>query len=161
MICGIPNACLREVKEMVECRLASPTLTLQRLTARSASSASGVTTKPWQEDNISLLRGMGEKEIKSYSRKGIFTVIQLAETFRPRRRGKRSPTKEQPLLPCTARARTSETKESMFSGCLEIPEPPVHIYMDVEGDPEQGFDYLVGIVVVQGENEQRYFVLGG
>ena len=28
--------------------------------------------------------------------------------------------------------------------------------MDVEGDPEQGFDYLVGMIVVQGDNEQRF-----
>ena len=46
-----------------------------------------------QEDNISLLRGMGEKEIKRFARKGILTVTQLAHTFRPRRRGKRSPPK--------------------------------------------------------------------
>ena len=49
----------------------------------------------------------------------------------------------------------SGTKESMFSG-RPNPNVPVHIYMDVEGDPEQGFDYLVGIIVVQGENEQRF-----
>ena len=30
------------------------------------------------EDNLSLLRGIGEKEIKNYSRKGIFTLTQLA-----------------------------------------------------------------------------------
>ena len=41
-----------------------------------------------QEDNLSLLRGMGEKELKSYMRKGIFTVTQLSYTFRPRRRPK-------------------------------------------------------------------------
>src|SRR3989442_10607664 len=36
-----------------------------------------------QEDNLSLLRGISAKEIKSYSRKGILTVTQLAHTFRP------------------------------------------------------------------------------
>ena len=45
-------------------------------------------------DNPSLLRGMGEKEVKSYARKGILTVTQLAHTFRPRRRGKRAPPNE-------------------------------------------------------------------
>ena len=30
-----------------------------------------------QEDNLSLLRGMGEKEINRYTKKGIFTVTQL------------------------------------------------------------------------------------
>src|SRR5205807_945367 len=44
-----------------------------------------------QEDNISLLRGMKEKEIKAAARKGILTVTQLAHTFRPRRKGKRAP----------------------------------------------------------------------
>ena len=40
-----------------------------------------------QEDNLSLLRGLSEKEIKGYRRKGILTVTQLAHTFRPRRTG--------------------------------------------------------------------------
>ena len=44
-----------------------------------------------QEDTISLLRGMKEKEIKRHARKGILTVTQLAHTFRPRRKGKRAP----------------------------------------------------------------------
>src|SRR5206468_11300068 len=42
------------------------------------------------EDNLSLLRGIGEKEIRNYARKGIFTLTQLSHTFRPRRRGKRA-----------------------------------------------------------------------
>ena len=42
-----------------------------------------------QEDNISLLRGVGEKEVKRYARKGIFSVTRLAHTFRPRRKGKK------------------------------------------------------------------------
>ena len=41
------------------------------------------------DDNVSLLRGLGEKDIKAYSKKGIFTVTQLAHTFKPRRKGKR------------------------------------------------------------------------
>ena len=43
-----------------------------------------------QEDNFSLLRGLGEKEVKGYNRKGILTLTQLAHTFRPRRKGRRS-----------------------------------------------------------------------
>ena len=40
------------------------------------------------EDNLSQLRGIGAKEIARFSRKGIFTLTQLAHTFRPRRKGK-------------------------------------------------------------------------
>jgi predicted RecB family nuclease len=43
-----------------------------------------------QEDNISLLRGVGEKEVRGYARKGVLTLTQLAHTFRPRRKGKRA-----------------------------------------------------------------------
>ena len=43
-----------------------------------------------REDNLSLLRGMSEKEMKHHGRKGIFTITQLAHTFRPRRKGKRA-----------------------------------------------------------------------
>ena len=42
------------------------------------------------KDDLSLLRGMGEKEIHKYARKGIFTVTQLSCTFRPRKKGKRA-----------------------------------------------------------------------
>ena len=42
-----------------------------------------------REDNLSLLRGLGEKEIRKLSRKGIFTITQLSCTFRLRKRGKR------------------------------------------------------------------------
>ncbi|OWK34522.1 ISPsy5, transposase [Fimbriiglobus ruber] len=42
-------------------------------------------------DEISLLSGVGEKELKRYNRKGIFTLTQLSCSFRPRRRSRRSP----------------------------------------------------------------------
>jgi predicted RecB family nuclease len=38
-----------------------------------------------QDDNLSLLLGMGEKEIGAYHRKGYFTVTQLSHTFRYRK----------------------------------------------------------------------------
>ncbi len=43
-----------------------------------------------REDNISLLRGIGQKAITAYARRGILRLTQLAHTFRPRRRGKRA-----------------------------------------------------------------------
>ena len=42
-----------------------------------------------REDSISLLRGISENEVKHFARKGLFTVTQLAHTFRPRRKGTR------------------------------------------------------------------------
>src|SRR5262249_42724376 len=38
------------------------------------------------EDNLSLLRGMGEKAIRKLKRRGINTVAQLSCTYRPRKK---------------------------------------------------------------------------
>src|SRR5207237_8251223 len=38
-----------------------------------------------KDDDLSLLRGISEKEIKNYHRRGIFTLTQLSCDFRPRR----------------------------------------------------------------------------
>jgi predicted RecB family nuclease len=38
-----------------------------------------------EEDNLSLIRGIREKEIMRYNRKGLLTLTQLGHTFRPRR----------------------------------------------------------------------------
>lgn len=48
------------------------------------------------EDNITLLRRIGEKEVNRYARKGISTVTQLSCTFRMRKRGKRVKTHQRP-----------------------------------------------------------------
>ena len=79
---------LREVKEMVGAE--SPPRLILNDHCQVCEFRQRCHDQAVQEDNISLLRGMGEKEIKSYARKGIFTVTQLAHTFRPRRRGKRA-----------------------------------------------------------------------
>jgi predicted RecB family nuclease len=55
-----------------------------------------------QEDNISLLRGIGEKEIRKLNRKGIFTIAQLSCIFRLRKRGKRVKRQNQPHYPSFA-----------------------------------------------------------
>src|SRR5205807_8744706 len=47
-------------------------------------------TQAEKTDDISLLAGIGEKEVQRTRRKGIFTVTQLAYTFRPRRKSKRA-----------------------------------------------------------------------
>jgi predicted RecB family nuclease len=41
-------------------------------------------------DDLSLLRGMSEEEVKKYGKRGIFTVTQLSCTFRPRRTTRRA-----------------------------------------------------------------------
>lgn len=109
----------------------------------------------FREDNLSLLRGIGEKAVKRYARKGILTLTQLAHTFRPRRRGKRADT------PLTRRdhalhALAIRDQTIYVLGAPTIPAATVRIYVDMEGDPEDGFIYLIGLVICEGERVERY-----
>ena len=108
-----------------------------------------------QEDNLSLLRGMSEREIKKCGKKGIFTVTQLAHTFRPRRKGKReAQTTNHHQYPLQALA--IRDKKIYILGKPELPSSPVHVYLDIEGDPEADFIYLIGMVIVENGLEKRH-----
>jgi predicted RecB family nuclease len=108
-----------------------------------------------EEDNISLLRGMKEKEVKAYARKGILTVTQVAHTFRPRRKGKRAPPRADRHSHALQALAVRDKKVYVF-GTAQLPASPVRIYLDIEGNPEERFDYLVGLIVVDGDKEERH-----
>jgi predicted RecB family nuclease len=108
-----------------------------------------------QEDNITLLRGMGEKEVNRYARKGISTVTQLSCTFRMRKRGKRVKTQLRPHY-FALQALAVREKKIYVLGAPKLPDGPVRMYLDCEGDPERGFIYLIGLTIVEG-GEERHF----
>jgi predicted RecB family nuclease len=144
---------LREVKEMVVAE--SPSRLILNDHCQVCEFRQRCHDQAVKEDNISLLRGMGEKEIRSYARKGIFTVTQLAHTFRPRRRGRRAPPKENHRYHALQALAVRDKRVYVF-GTPQLPDAPVHVYLDIEGNPEEGFDYLVGMIVVEGDKEQRF-----
>jgi hypothetical protein len=109
-----------------------------------------------QEDNLSLLRGLTEKEARGYARKGILTVTQLAHTFRPRRKGKRKAVPRAVKHYHSLQALAVRDKRIYVFGTPELRDAPVKVYLDVEGKPDEGFDYLVGLVVVRGGSEERF-----
>jgi predicted RecB family nuclease len=108
-----------------------------------------------KEDNLSLLRGLGEKTIKRYARKGLLTLTQLAHTFRPRRRGKRS---DRPirLRDHALHALAIRDKTIYVLGKPEVPTAPVRIYVDIEGNPDEGFIYLIGVIICDGERVEQH-----
>src|SRR5262249_51807274 len=106
------------------------------------------------EDNLSLLRGMGVKEIKSYARKGILTVTQLAHTFRPRRKPKRAAQISKKRYHALQALAIRDKRIYVF-GTPELPISPVTIYLDVESTSEAGFVYLIGMLVVENGSEKR------
>jgi predicted RecB family nuclease len=108
-----------------------------------------------QEDNLSLLRGLGEKEVKGYARKGILTVTQLAHTFRPRRKPKRAAARSMKRYH-SLQALAVRDKRIYVFGTPQIPTSPVTIFLDVESSAEGGAVYLIGMIVVENGSEQRY-----
>jgi predicted RecB family nuclease len=102
-----------------------------------------------REDGLSLLRGLGDKEVRGYARKGILTLTQLAHTFRPRRKGKRVMRPTNPRSHALHALALRDKKIYLF-GTPEIPGAPVQIYLDLEGVPEERFVYLIGLTVVEG-----------
>jgi predicted RecB family nuclease len=112
-------------------------------------------TQAVQEDNLSLLRGMGEKEIKRCNRKGLFTVTQLAHTFRPRRTGKRVQ-RRSPRRYHALQALAVRDKRIYVLGTPEVCASPIRIYLDIEGNPDVGAIYLIGMIIDAGGAEKRY-----
>ena len=107
-----------------------------------------------REDSLSLLRGLGEKEVAGYARKGILTLTQLAHTFRPRRKGKRAAPRTQKRYHALQAMAIRDRRVYLF-GTPEVPAAPVRIYLDVEGLPDEGFVYLIGMTVVEGDVERH------
>jgi len=107
-----------------------------------------------REDNLSLLRGVGEKTIKRYARKGVLTLTQLAHTFRPRRRGKRTDAPLR-LRDHALHALAIRDQTIYVLGAPKLPTAPVRIYFDIEDDPEEGFTYLIGLIVCDGERVEH------
>jgi hypothetical protein len=108
-----------------------------------------------QENNLSLLRSMGEKEIKASARKGILTLTQLAHTFRPRRKGKRTVQRSRHRYHALQALAIRDQRVYVF-GTPDLPDSPVRIFLDIEGIPDEGFGYLIGLLVVAGETAQRF-----
>jgi predicted RecB family nuclease len=108
-------------------------------------------------DDLSLLKCLGEKEVKKYNRRGIFTVTQLSCTFRPKKRQHKSRQQahlHQPALQALA----IRDKKIYVLGSPKLPSSGVKIFFDVEGDPERGFDYLLGMIVeVEGVDKHYSF----
>jgi len=153
---GVAKQARRELRELREARTGpAPRLTLnghcqacefkQRCHAEAAA-----------RDDLSLLRGLGEAEVAKYAKRGILTVTQLACTFRPPRRTKK-PEQRKPAHSHALQALAVRERKVHVLGTPALPGCTTRLYLDLEGDPERGFCYLAGVVVVEGDRQDRHF----
>jgi predicted RecB family nuclease len=144
---------VREVKEIV--RAESPPRLILNDHCQVCEFRQQCYQQAVREDSISLLRGISENEVKRFARKGLFTVTQLAHTFRPRRKGTRKGPGSQKHHHAL-QAMAVRDKTVYILGTPQLPSSPVRIYIDMEGDPDENYVYLIGMIVVRGGTETRH-----
>jgi predicted RecB family nuclease len=107
------------------------------------------------KDDLSLLANMSEKERKKLHGKGIFTVMQLSYTFRPRRRSKRQRDRREKYHHSLKALAIRENKIHIV-GSPELKIEGTPVYLDVEGVPDRDFYYLIGMRIGNGESAVQY-----
>ena len=112
--------------------------------------------KAIEKDDLSLLGDLSVKEREKLRNKGIFSVIQLSYTFRPRRRPKRLRHKAEKYHHAL-KALAIREKKIHLVGTPELKiEGGTPVYLDVEGLPSQDFYYLIGARVRNAEGARMH-----
>jgi predicted RecB family nuclease len=108
-----------------------------------------------EKDDLSLLDGLGTTERAKLNAKGIFTVTQLAYTFRPRRRPKRQASRREKYHHAL-KALAIRDRKIHVAGTPELALVGTPVYLDVEGLPDRGFYYLIGLRIPDGASFLQY-----
>jgi predicted RecB family nuclease len=107
-------------------------------------------------DNLSLLNGVTPRVMRQYERKGIFTVRQLSYLFKPRKRKKRSRNPPPVTHKVELQALAIRENKIYLQDLPEIARQPVELFLDIEGVPDRGLYYLIGLLVCQGDTTEHH-----
>lgn len=106
-------------------------------------------------DDLSLLTNMSATEQQSQHAKGIFSVRQLSFTFRPRRPNRRF-SKRGVKYYHPLKALAVREDKIYISGRPQLPTTGTPAYLDVEGDPDRAFYYLIGLRTPTTDKSVQY-----
>jgi predicted RecB family nuclease len=109
-----------------------------------------------QEDNLSLLHGMTARAMRQYEKKGIFTVKQLSYLFKPRKRKKGTRKPPPVAYKVELQALAIREKKIYLQELPALSRQPVELFVDMEGVPDKGFYYLIGVLVCQGDTTEHH-----
>jgi predicted RecB family nuclease len=109
-----------------------------------------------QEDNLSLLDGVTARVKRQYEKKGIFTVKQLSYLFKLRKRKKRS--RKPPLVTHKVELQALAIRENKIylQDLPALSRQPIELFLDMEGVPDRGLYYLMGLLVCQPDTTAYY-----
>ena len=109
-----------------------------------------------ERDCISLLPGMSTKVVARYHNKGISTITQLSHIFRPRRRNRRPKHAHGHYL-WELKALAIREQKTFVISAPDIEKNSEEIYIDFEGLPDEGWVYLIGIIIKKdGEEDEHH-----
>jgi predicted RecB family nuclease len=106
------------------------------------------------KDDLSLLRGLSEKEVAALNGRGICTVTQYSYTFRPGRM-KRAAERVGKKHDQSLQALAVREKTVYVAQRPQLPGGKPLVYLDVEGQPDEDFYYLIGLTIVEGGDKRR------
>ncbi len=109
-------------------------------------------TQAEKEDNLSLLDRASAKVLQHYEKKGIFTVKQLSYLYKPRRRNKRAKKAPLRLHKLELQALAIRTNKIYLHELPQLVRKPVELFLDIEGIPDQQYEYLIGLLVCDETN---------
>ncbi len=109
-----------------------------------------------KNDSLSVLGGIGAKNLLRYERKGIFTVKQLSYLYRPRKRRRHA--RSRPVThKFELQALALRSGHIYLDGDpVPIPQSDTEIYFDIEALPDIQFNYLIGAVVCTAGKAQTF-----
>ena len=100
-----------------------------------------------KDGNLSLLDRMTPRLLRQYHEKGIFTIDQLSYVFRPRRSRRNATRPIRHSLELQALA--IRTGKTYIEQMPDLPRHSVELFVDLEGVPDQGLYYLIGLLVCE------------
>lgn len=113
-------------------------------------------TKALQEDSLSLLDKVTPKMVYQYEKKGIFTVKQLSYLFKPRKRKRRTRKPPSIIYKPELQALAIRTGVIYLQELPEVLRHSIEIFLDIESIPDQDFYYLIGMVICQDNETEKY-----
>ncbi len=99
-----------------------------------------------KDDSLTLLDRMTPKVMRKYHQKGIFTVNQLSFLFRPRRQRKKRRHRTTGFK-LELQALALRTGKIYLHETPSVSEHPTEIFLDMEGVPDHGTHYLIGLLL--------------
>ena len=103
-------------------------------------------------DDISLLGSISKREVLRKNSRGLFSIFQLSHTFRPR---KKSRSRKNERYSWELKALALREHRTYIREIPKLPKSDTEVYIDFEGLPEEGFVYLIGMMI-KSDEDSRY-----